>query len=106
LTAFPKIKPNTFLSAMSTREIIRKLQHHKKNTLIDKLITILELCDFNHLPLESIEDLLTIDEVRLLTVVVRGILKEKGELYTDNPAYKKMDRPMDELMCLFNGLCV
>jgi hypothetical protein len=106
LTAFPKIKTNTFLTAMSTREIIRKLQHHKKDTLIDKLITILELCDFNHLPLDSIEDLLTIDEVRLLTVVVRAILKERGEMYAENPAYKKMDRPMDELMSLFNGLCV
>jgi len=87
---------------MSTREIICKLEHHKKDKKIDKLITILELCDFNHLSVESIEDLLTIDEIRLLTISVRAILKEKG-MYAE---YKKIDRPMDELMSLFNGLCM
>ena len=87
---------------MSTREIICKLEYHKRDKTIDKLITILELCDFNHLSVESIEDLLTIDEIRLLTISLRAILKEKSQQYE----YKKIDRPIDELMSLFNGLCM
>jgi hypothetical protein len=91
---------------MSTYEIIRKLEHHKKNKTIDKLITILELCDFNHLAVESIEDLLTIDEIRLLTISLRSILKEKNAPHKKIIQCNKMDRPMDELMNLFNGLCM
>lgn len=91
---------------MSTFEIIRKLEHHKKDKTIDKLITILELCDFNHLAVESIEDLLTIDEIRLLTISLRAILKEKNTPYKKITKCNTMDRPMDELMNMFNGLCM
>ena len=91
---------------MSTFEIIRELEHHKKDKTIDKLITILELCDFNHLAVESIEDLLTIDEIRLLTISLRAILKEKNTPYKKITKCNTIDRPMDELMNMFNGLCM
>jgi hypothetical protein len=85
---------------MEPRDLIRKLTPHKKDPAISKLIIILELCEMNRLPLDYIEDLLTFEETRLLSVITRSILKDKG-VYME-----KMDKPIDELMGLFSLLVV
>ena len=89
---------------METRDLIRKLTPHKKDANIDKLITILEICDMNRLPLDYIEDLLTFEETRLITTIARGILREKGVDVVTQKMDKSMDKPIDELMDLFNSL--
>jgi hypothetical protein len=87
---------------MEPRDLIRKLTAHKKDPSISKLIVILELCEMNRLPLDYIEDLLTFEETRLLSIITRSILRERGK----NIEKIITDKPMDELMGLFRLLVV
>ena len=82
---------------MHNKDIITKLSPYKYNKIVDKLLTILDLCEFQKLPLNDLDNLLTDDEIRCLTQFTRGLYKDKRQVL--------LKEQEENLSNLFNALC-
>jgi hypothetical protein len=82
---------------MHNTELIKKLSPYKYNKIVDKLLMILDLCEFQRIQFDSIDDLLNDDEIRCLIEFTRGVYKDKR---------KTLLKEQEEKLCnLLDALC-
>jgi hypothetical protein len=82
---------------MQNRELIRKLSLYRQNKIVEKLLTILDLCEFQKLSFDSVDHLLVDDEIRCLIEFTRGLYKDKRMTL--------LKEQEEDLSSLFDALC-